>query len=187
MCMQRNPAYDLSMPSQPMNRRNRGRRPAAGQSDGLDHLTPVRAQAFIGLLRAAERLDRELDARLQKTHDLSLRAFEVLLHLAVFAPDRHLRITDLAEQAPLSQSQVSRLVTELEGRAMVKRSSVAGDRRGTEVTITTVGLDAFRSAQRTHLRDLDQRLFSRLTETEISQLARITTKILNDQPTGPAA
>ena len=162
--------------------------PRAGQAgngivrgnDGLEHLAPVRAQAFIGLLRAAERLDSELDAELQAAHGLGLRAFEVLLHLAAFAPGRHLRVTELAERAPLSQSQVSRLVADLESRGLVARTTAEGDGRGTDVSITSTGLDLFRAAQRTHLDDLETRLFARLTETEINQLARITTKILDE-------
>lgn len=154
------------------------------RSDGLKHLSPVRAAALLGLIRAGETLDRRLDAELVRTHGISLRAFEVLLFLAVFAPDRQLRMTDLIAQTPLSQSRVSRLVAELEARGLVRRSSADADRRGVLVTITDRGVQTFKAAQDTHLADLERRLFSRLTDEEIGQLAAITAKILAADGTG---
>src|SRR5262245_8002303 len=77
--------------------------------DGLKVMTAERAAAFLGLLRAAETLARELDAELQRDHGIGLREFEVLLFLAVFAPNGRLRMVDLNEWSPLSQSRVSRL------------------------------------------------------------------------------
>src|SRR5919106_6394038 len=78
--------------------------------DGLQYLSPRRAQAFLGLVRAGNVLADQLNAELENQHGISLRGFEVLLFLAVFAPDGSLRMSELTEQAPLSQSRVSRLV-----------------------------------------------------------------------------
>jgi DNA-binding MarR family transcriptional regulator len=146
--------------------------------DGLRYLSPVRAQALLGLIRAGESLDRELDAELVRAHGVSLRAFEVLLFLAVFSPDGQLRMTDLIAHTPLSQSRVSRLVAELEQRGLVRRLLAEQDRRGVLVSITDQGVETFRAAQDTHLAGLEQRLFSRLSEREIAQLAAITSKLL---------
>src|SRR6202035_1356161 len=82
--------------------------------DGLKYMTPGRASAFLGLIRAGEPLARGLDADLERDHGIGLRAYEILLFLAVFSPDGRLRMLDLIEQTPLSQSRVSRLVGELE-------------------------------------------------------------------------
>lgn len=146
--------------------------------DGTPYLSPRRAGAFLGLVRAGDALGRELDSELQREHDLSLRAFEILLFLTVFAPDGQMRIGDLAENAPLSQSQVSRLVSELESRGLITRTTASNDARGVEVAVTATGRAKFRQAQETHLRGLEERLFSRLTDEEVRQLASITRKIL---------
>jgi DNA-binding MarR family transcriptional regulator len=146
--------------------------------DGLRHLTPERAGALLGLLRAGEALGGELSRRLEDEHGLTLREFEVLLFLAVFAPEGHLRISQLSDQAPLSQSRVSRLVGELERRGLVQRSPSTADGRGVSVSITERGIERFKGAQETHLEDLDRLFFSRLTAPEIRHLGRITTKIL---------
>ena len=113
-------------------------------------------------------------------HGLSLREFEVLLFLAEFSPDGCNRMANLNVQAPLSQSRMSRLVADLEGRGWVTRSRAEEDGRGVSVTITTTGREKFKAAQATHLEDLDRFFFSKLNQTEVRQLAAITSKVLED-------
>ena len=148
-------------------------------SDGIRHLTPERAQAFLGLVRASDRLERVFTASLRSAHDLTLQSFEVLLFLSAFSPDRQMALADLTKRAPLSQSRMSRLVAELEGRDLLVRHVHPDDGRGVMVTITQKGVDLFHAAQDLHLADLDEHLFSVLTDEEIKQLASITHKILN--------
>ncbi|MBA2336660.1 MAG: winged helix-turn-helix transcriptional regulator [Acidimicrobiia bacterium] len=124
------------------------------RADGLRHLSREWAAAFLGLVRAGEVLERQLNAELEAAHGIGLRGFEVLLFLAVFAPDGRLRMTELTEQAPLSQSRVSRLVAQLETVGLVARSAAEADGRGVEVSITAKGLATFKSAQDSHLAGL---------------------------------
>lgn len=146
--------------------------------DALPRLPEVRARAFLGLLRAGHHLDQQLDAGLRHAHGLGLRSFEVLLHLAVFSPDRRLPMTQLSEQTPLSQSRTSRLVAELEAQGFVTRQKAANDSRSVDVSLTERGLDVFVAAQESHLRDLDTHFFSRLSWAQVAQLATITDAIL---------
>ncbi|MGI8516733.1 MAG: MarR family winged helix-turn-helix transcriptional regulator [Acidimicrobiia bacterium] len=115
---------------------------------------------------------------LKAEHGISLRGFEVLLFLAVFSAEGRMRMAELTEQAPLSQSRVSRLVADLAGRGLVERSPAAEDGRGVTVSITPAGLEKFKIVQETHLASLERRLFSHLSPSEIRQLAAITAKIL---------
>lgn len=150
------------------------------RADGLKHPSTAYARAFLGLVRAGEALERGLDAELKSSHGLSLRAYEVLLHLAVFSPDGSLRIAQLAEQAPLSQSRVSRMIADLEAKKLVTRAVFEGDSRGVLVSITDDGLRKLRESQDTHIAGLRRRLFSRLDDDEINTLATLTRKILTD-------
>src|SRR5258708_13628163 len=104
--------------------------------DGLKYMTPGGAAAFLGLIRAGETLGRELECDLEREHGIGLRAFEVLLFLALFSADGRLRMVDLMQRRPLSQSRVSRLVAELEARGLVARAPSGDDRRGVDVAIT---------------------------------------------------
>ncbi len=146
--------------------------------NGLKHLAPEPAWAFLNLVRSGDALVRALDAELKAAHGLSLHAFEVLLFLAVFAPEGRLGVSKLVEQAPLSQSRVSRLVAELESQGLVQRSTAPDDCRCVDVAITEQGVQKFREAQETHLRGLHERFFSRLTRDDVADLGRITAKIL---------
>jgi DNA-binding MarR family transcriptional regulator len=148
--------------------------------DGLKHASWQRAAAFLGLVRAGETLARALDAELEREHGISLRAHEVLVILALFAPGGSLRMAELNGRTPLSQSRVSRLVAELEVRGLVERSPADGDGRGVQVSITARGMEKFRAAQDTHLAGLERHLYGRLTDREIRQLAALTAKILGD-------
>ena len=148
--------------------------------DGLKHASWQRASAFLGLVRAGEALVRDLDAELERDHGISLRAHEVLLVHALFAPGGRLRMAELTGRTPLSQSRVSRLGAELEARGLVERSRADGDGRGVQVSITPRGIEKFRAAQDTHLAGLERGLYARLTDREIRQLAALTAKILGD-------
>jgi DNA-binding MarR family transcriptional regulator len=149
--------------------------------DGLKYMTPGRASAFLGLVRAGATLARELDAELERDHGIGLQAFEVLLFLALFSPDGRLRMVDLTERTPLSQSRVSRLVAELEARGLVARTPSGDDHRGVEVAITPTGIQKFKEAQDDHLAALERRLFAYLSADEVDQLARVTARILDAQ------
>lgn len=153
----------------------------------MRHPGPVEAQALLGLILAGRQLEARLDAELRAEHGLSLRAYEALLHLAAFAPEGYLRMAKLAEQAPLSQSRVSRLVAELERAGWVARTTDEGDSRGVRVRITEPGLARLRAAQQTHHRGLEEHFFSRLSRREITELARMTRRIAEGRaPDGEA-
>ncbi len=136
------------------------------------------ADAFLGLIRAGDSVFRALDRSLQDGHGISLHEYEVLLFLAAFSQDHSLPMTELRRRTPLSQSRVSRVVSGLEGSGLVQRTTDDADKRAVMVTLTEQGLEKYQSAHGRHLRDLDQHLFSLLSEREINQLAAITAKIL---------
>lgn len=148
------------------------------QANGIQTPSPAYARAFLGLVRAAETLDRGLDLDLKARHGIGLRGFEVLLHLAAFSLAGSLRMSELTAQAPLSQSRVSRLVAELEQQGLVTRSTDESDTRGRQVSITDRGIAVFDQAKETHFAGLHERLFDHLSWTEVKALARITAKLL---------
>ncbi len=148
------------------------------ENDGTKYLTREYANAFLGLIRASDSIFRALDRSLQDGHGISLHEYEVLLFLAVFSQDNTMPMTELRHRTPLSQSRVSRVVSGLEDGGLVRRSTDDVDKRAVTVTLTQQGLEKYQSAQDRHLRDLDQYLFSVLTESEINQLAAITSKII---------
>ncbi|MGH3877138.1 MAG: MarR family winged helix-turn-helix transcriptional regulator [Actinophytocola sp.] len=113
-------------------------------------LTGNELDAWRSFLRAHARLVRVLEAELVAKHPVSLGGYDVLVQLAE-APDRRLRMAELADAVLLSRSGVTRLVDRLEVAGMVTRERFASDGRGVVAVLTTKGLDTLREAARTHL------------------------------------
>src|ERR1700733_4277432 len=94
--------------------------------------------AWRGLLRAHACLAKRLDAALDQAHGLPLSSYEVLDHLEDASGGR-MRMCDLAEQAQLSRSGLTRLVDRLEREQLLERCSCDHDARGSFACLTAGG------------------------------------------------
>jgi len=133
-------------------------------------LSHVELDAWRGFLRAHARVTRVLDAELTAECDLPLGSYEVLLHLDD-APDRRLRMTELAERVVLSRSGLTRLVDRLEAEGLIRREACAGDARGTNAAITEEGRTRLRQARPVHLRGVREHYTDLLSADEVAVLA----------------
>jgi DNA-binding MarR family transcriptional regulator len=149
--------------------------PTAHGDSGRPAPRPTREQlaAWRAFLRAHASITRALEAELEAEQDLSLASYDVLVQLAE-APDRRLRMTELADAVLLSRSGVTRLVDRLEKSGLVARCRVASDGRGVAARLTEAGLDRLRTASRTHLRGVGQHFVNRLDEADLRILERIS-------------
>ena len=129
-------------------------------------------------LRAHAHVTRALEHELLEEQDLPLASYEVLLHLAE-APNRRLRMTELADRVLLSRSGLTRLVDRLERDGLVERAACPGDARGTLAVLTESGLARLRTAAPTHLRGIAQHVTDRLTHGELEQLGALMAKLLD--------
>ena len=97
-----------------------------------------------------------LHAKLAPTfaaHGISPLEFGVLLRLAR-SPAQRLRMTDLAAQAGLSTSGVTRVVDRLEQSGMVRRETCPSDRRGSFAALTDKGARRLTDVVPDHLADI---------------------------------
>ncbi len=141
------------------------------QSAEGGQLSAEELAAWRGFLRVHAKLVDELDRELDDAHGLPLRAYEVLLHLES-APERRLRMTDLAASVLLSQSGLTRLVDRLERDGLVGRVPCAEDRRGQWAALTDAGLGALHEARPTHLAGVRRLFVAPLGDGDLSALAR---------------
>ena len=139
--------------------------------------TGQRGDAWVGFLKAHSRVVKALDADLIARHGLPLSAYEVLLQLAM-SEQGHLRMSDLAQQALLSQSRISRLVDQLCGQGLVERRSCETDSRVVYGMITDAGRARLDEAGATHSAGLDARFFDRLSPADLERLAAVWDQIL---------
>ena len=75
---------------------------------------------------------------------------------------------DLAEQAQLSRSGLTRLVDRLERDGLLERCSCEHDARGSYACLTDAGRERLAEARGTHLAVVREHFFSRFSESELS-------------------
>ena len=132
-------------------------------------LTELELGAWRGLLRAHSSLVRELDAELESAHGISLSAYEVLLLLHE-APERRLRMSELASSALLSLSGMTRLVDRLVQAGLVERERCDDDKRVLYARPTRAGTALFAAARVTHLRGVRERFLDRFADEDLVRL-----------------
>ncbi|MGN6246275.1 MAG: MarR family winged helix-turn-helix transcriptional regulator [Motilibacteraceae bacterium] len=136
-----------------------------------------------GWLRAHALVVRRLEADLLREQELPLASYDVLVQL-VEAPDRRLRMTELADAVLISRSGLTRLVDRLESEGLVRREPCVDDARGLNAVLTDAGYERLRQASSTHLRGVDDYVLSRLSTEELGQLDAILAKLLAPLPPG---
>ena len=135
--------------------------------------------AWRRFLRAHAVVTRRLEGELLAEHGLPLATYDVLVQL-VEAPQRRLRMSELAEQVLLSRSGLTRMVDRLERDGLVRREACADDARGQFTVITEAGVQRLRAASPTHLRGIDEHAVGRFDEDEARVLAGLLGRMLED-------
>jgi DNA-binding MarR family transcriptional regulator len=135
--------------------------------------------AWRRFLRAHALLMRRLESDLLVEQKLPLAMYDVLVQL-VEAPDRRLRMSELAERVLLSRSGLTRLVDRLEREGLVRREACEDDARGLFTVITPDGVDRLRAASPTHLRGIAQHAVGRLADDEAAQLSALLGRMLDE-------
>lgn len=135
-----------------------------------DKLTDVEMDAWQALLHAHHQITRALDAELREEHGLTFGEYDVLLRLAR-APDRSLRMTEIAQRVLISPSGLTRVVDGLEAKGVVERRRDGDDARVVRAQLTDAGRDKVRKAARTHLRGIREHFTGRLTDSQLRAIA----------------
>jgi DNA-binding MarR family transcriptional regulator len=88
-----------------------------------------------------------------------------------------MRMCDLADQAQLSRSGLTRLVDRLERDGLLERCSCSHDARGAYACLTDTGRERLREARVTHLAVVREHFFSQFSEAELGLLADMWERI----------
>jgi DNA-binding MarR family transcriptional regulator len=125
-----------------------------------------------------------VDVQLQRDSGMPLAYYEILVRLSE-APDRSLRMTQLAEASSSSKSRVSHAVARLEERGWVRRMDCPTDRRGQIAMLTDQGFAALAAAAPGHVEQVRRVLFDALSAEQIKQLDGISAAILAQAASSP--
>ncbi|HLM65490.1 MAG TPA: MarR family transcriptional regulator [Acidimicrobiales bacterium] len=115
-----------------------------------------------------EALDRQVlrDAGLPHTH------YGILVTLSA-SPDRRMRMSDLARTLRHSPSRTTHAVASLERSRWVRREPCTDDRRSTWAVLTDDGAAMLERTAPGHVAEVRTRLFDRLSDEQVDQLAAI--------------
>ena len=116
-------------------------------------------------MRAHAAVTRELSARLEAQHGLTLSDYDVLVQL-YYAEGHRLRRIDLARQVLLTASGITRLLDGLERAGWVAKHRCESDARVAYAVLTKPGLEKFEQARDTHIADIHELFGSRFTPEE---------------------
>jgi DNA-binding MarR family transcriptional regulator len=145
-------------------------------TDKAGAFSPTELAAWRGMLQLHADVTRALDAEMRAEHGLSLSAYEVLMFLAN-APDRHLRMSEIADRVLLSRSGCTRLVDRLVQLGYVTRCAAETDGRGAYAELTGAGLEKFQAAQPIHRQGVHHHFLDHLNTTDAVVLGDIWTRI----------
>jgi DNA-binding MarR family transcriptional regulator len=137
--------------------------------------------AWRGMLQVHAQVTRALDGQMRAEHGMSVSSYEVLMFLAA-APDRRLRMAEIADRVLLSRSGLTRLVDGLVALGYVTRCAAEDDGRGSFAELTHAGLDKLETARRTHREGVRRFFLDRLTVTDQIALGDIWTRFLDTPP-----
>ena len=127
-------------------------------------------------LHAHAAVTRDLERELAEA-GMPIGWYDVLLQLAE-APQRRLRMAELASSVLLSRSGLTRLVDRLQAEGYVRRERSADDARGTFTVLTSEGLAALRRAAPVHLAGVHEHWIAHVTDAELETLGTLLRKVL---------
>lgn len=121
-------------------------------------------------LRAHATVTQALEAELERSHDLPLAWYDVLVSLN-HAPRGRLRMQELARRVMFSRSGLTRLVDRMVQAGLLTREPCPGDRRGTFAVITPEGRKRLRAASGVHLRGVYDHFARHLDDRDVASLS----------------
>jgi DNA-binding MarR family transcriptional regulator len=133
--------------------------------------------AWRGMLQVNASVTHALDNQMRTEHGMSVSSYEVLMFLAA-APERRLRMSQIASQVLLSRSGLTRLIDRLVEQGYVTRCVADTDGRGLFAELTQAGLAKFEAARLTHREGVRQFFLDRLNPTDQIALGDIWQRLM---------
>jgi DNA-binding MarR family transcriptional regulator len=133
-------------------------------------------------LQAVQQVQAHLERELERDAGMPLAYYQILMMLSE-APERTLRMTELAERTWSSRSRLSHAVDRLEEHGWVQRTSCPSDKRGAFAVLTDAGFAVLAAAAPGHVESVRRHVFDRLRPEQVRQLEEICLELLGEEPT----
>lgn len=148
-----------------------------GTSSKSPTLSREHEQAWRLYLRAHAVLVRRLDQELRVECGVSLNAYDALVQLSE-APDRRMRMKDLADALVYSRSGLTRVVDSLERVGLARRETDPADRRAILVVLSDDGLRALKAAWPVHVRGVEEYWARHLSDQHARVVAKVSSAVI---------
>ncbi|HEX4704472.1 MAG TPA: MarR family transcriptional regulator [Pseudonocardiaceae bacterium] len=135
-------------------------------------LTKDQQRVWRNYLAATRMVDSEIERQLQRDSGMPATYYEILVSLSE-APERTLRMSELAERNRFSRSRLSHAVARMEKEGWIQRRECPSDKRGAFAVLTEQGFAVLADAAPGHAEQVRSVLFDGLTEEQIAQLGEI--------------
>ncbi|MFE2738701.1 MarR family winged helix-turn-helix transcriptional regulator [Streptomyces sp. NPDC059349] len=122
-------------------------------------------------------LPAALEAQMQRDAGISQFDYVVMSALSM-APERTLRMSEVAQYAGSTLSRLSNVVGRLEKRGWVRRHPDPSDGRSTLASLTDDGMDKVVAAAPGHIDAVRRLIFDPLTKAQQRQLGAVSQRIL---------
>ena len=154
----------------------------------VEPLTPSEEALWRALMRIVVTLPRLLDGDLVRSTGLTASEYTTIMCLSE-APNRELRMADLAEANGLSASRTTRLVDDLQVRGLVTKRASSADARSNLAKLTAEGMAKLKVAWPVHVASVRRRFFDHIDDTAIKRAGHVLSVVADrlDTPTVPAA
>jgi DNA-binding MarR family transcriptional regulator len=136
----------------------------------VEPLSPAEEDVWRALMRIVKALPRHLDSDLIRGTGLTASEYTTIMHLSE-APNRELRMNDLAAATGLSPSRMTRLVDDLQSRSLVTKVASSTDARGNVARLTARGMAKLKAAWPVHVASVRARFFDHMDPGEIKLVA----------------
>jgi DNA-binding MarR family transcriptional regulator len=133
-------------------------------------LSPTEEALWRAIMRIVKVIPRYLDTDLIRGAGLTASEYTTIMHLSE-APNRELRMADLANATDLSASRMTRLVDDLQSRGLVTKTASSADARGNVAKLTPRGMSKLRSAWPVHLASVRSRFLDCIDPAAVGEVA----------------
>jgi len=145
---------------------------------GVKWLTAEELDSWLSVVRLMTWLPWSIDQQLQRDSKLGMVEYQVLAMLSE-SPGRTRRMSSLAEVTNASLSRLSRVVTRLEERGLVRRETDPKDGRFTNAILTEDGLQTLAAAAPGHVAHVRSLVIDLLSPERLRTLGRDADRILS--------
>lgn len=142
-------------------------------------LDQSKLEAYRLILTANARLLKRIDSDMLAAGKLPLDWYDVLLTLR-YAPDRRLRMHELAESILLSRSGLTRHLDKLEEEGLIERVRCKSDRRGVWAAMTDKGAAALRDSWPTYAESIEKYVGKVMSAKEAELLTELLQRIVTN-------